>query len=79
MKSIELIASASEHSQPFADQDGATEAITIDLMRRAGMFQDALSLVEEVRKRKVEDIFKQIVNFQEYMTHWKSKEKMVLF
>ena len=36
------------------DQAGATEALTIDLMHRAGMFEQALKLAEETKKNDIE-------------------------
>ena len=41
-KAISMIESANAHSQKMGDQAGATEVLTIDLMRRAGMFEQAL-------------------------------------
>ena len=50
-KAISMIENANAYSQNMGDQAGATEALTIDLMRRAGMFEQALKLAEETIKR----------------------------
>ena len=60
-----MIESANAHAQNMGDQAGATEALTIDLMRRAGMFEKALKLVEETKTKDIEEIILQIIAYEE--------------
>lgn len=62
---IALIEQGEEKSQTIADPVGESEAITIDLMRRAGMFQKAMELVEETKTINVDEIINQIICFEE--------------
>ena len=64
-KAISMIESANAHSQKMGDQAGATEVLTIDLMRRAGMFEQALKLVEETKTKDIEEIILQIIAYEE--------------
>ena len=64
-KAISMIESANAHSQNMGDQAGATEVLTIDLMRRAGMFEQALKLVEETKTKDIEEIILQIIAYEE--------------
>ena len=59
-----MIESANAHSQKMGDQAGATEVLTIDLMRRAGMFEKALKLVEETKTKDIEEIILQIIAYE---------------
>jgi hypothetical protein len=61
---ISLIETANVNSQKIADQFGEAEAITIDLMRRSRMFQEALQLSEHTRKKNIEEVIKKIIEFQ---------------
>ena len=64
-KAISMIESANAHSQKMGVQAGATEVLTIDLMRRAGMFEQALKLVEETKTKDIEEIILQIIAYEE--------------
>lgn len=64
-KAISMIEMCNGSSQKIADQVGASEAITIDLMRRASMFQQAMELVEITQTYMMEDIISQIIKYQE--------------
>jgi len=64
-KAISMIESANSHSQNMGDQAGATEALTIDLMRRAGMFEQASKLAEETKTKDIEEIILQIIAYEE--------------
>ena len=63
-KAISMIELAKANSQKIANQLGASEAITIDLMRRSKMFDEALQLSEYARKDNVEKVIKQIIEYQ---------------
>ncbi len=63
-QAIILIEKANNQEQKIADQTGASEAITIDLMRRSGMFQEALELSDVVKAKDIEEIIKQIIKYQ---------------
>ena len=64
-KAISMIENANAHSQNMGDQAGATEALTIDLMRRAGMFEQAFKLAEETKTKDIEGIILQIIAYEE--------------
>ena len=60
-----MIENANAHSQNMGDQAGATEALTIDLMRRAGMFEQAFKLAEETKSKDIEEIIMQVITYEE--------------
>jgi hypothetical protein len=64
-QALAMIEQCAAHSQVFAHQAGATEAITIDLMRRAGMLQEARELAEETKKWEIDDLVEQIISYEE--------------
>ena len=64
-KAISMIENANAYSQNIGDQAGATEALTIDIMRRAGMFEQALKLAEETKTKDIEEIILQIIAYEE--------------
>jgi len=62
------------HTRPgdqFADPVGKSEVITIDLMRRAGKFQNALELAEETKTMNIEEIINQVIRFEEALINLK--------
>jgi hypothetical protein len=63
-KAISMIEKAHTRSQKIADQSGASEAITIDLMRRAGMFQAALELSENAKAKDIDKKIKQVIEYE---------------
>jgi hypothetical protein len=66
-QAIALIEKANNHGQIFIDQAGANEAITIDLMRRSGLYQQALELSQSIQKDGFDEIIRQIVQYQELL------------
>ena len=64
-EAISMIGAAEEHSQKLAGQAGASEAITIDLLRRAGIFNKALELARETKTKDIEAIISQVILFEE--------------
>ena len=64
-EAISMIKKGEERSEKLADQAGASEAITIDLMRRAGIFEEALAMVEETKTMDVEEIITKVILFEE--------------
>jgi len=65
IKAINLIEKAKEHTQKLADQAGASEAITIDLMRRCGMFQEALDLAELIKNGDdIEEVILRVISYE---------------
>lgn len=61
---ISMIAKGKAQSQNIEYQPGVLEAITIDLMRRAGMFREAMNLAEETLTKDMEEIITQVVKFE---------------
>ena len=66
-QAIALIEKAKNHGQILIDQVGASEAVTIDLMRRSGMYQQALELSEAIKKDDLEEIIMQIIQYQKVL------------
>lgn len=64
-KAISLIEKANYHGQKIADQAGASEAITIDLMRRSGMYQEALELSAAMKVKGIDEVIKQVIQYEE--------------
>ncbi len=64
-QAITLIKKANDQEQKIADQTGASEAINIDLMRRSGMYQEALELSEFVKAKDIEEIIRQVILYEE--------------
>jgi len=71
-RAISLIEKAISKNQKIASDEGATEAITIDLMRRAGMFQEAKKLVAIIKGKGVEGIILDVINFGEKLIDQKN-------
>jgi hypothetical protein len=51
--------------QHLSEQTGASEAITIDLMRRVSRFQDARNLAEQTKEKEIDDVILKIINYEE--------------
>jgi hypothetical protein len=51
--------------QHLSEQTGASEAITIDLMRRVSRFQDARNLAEQTKAKEIDDVILKIINYEE--------------
>jgi len=64
LEAIRMIEKGNHESNFITDQPGASEAITIDLMRRAGKFDDALKLAHETLTNDIEAIIEDIINFE---------------
>jgi hypothetical protein len=73
-KAVAIIDKASSQTKKIADQAGASELITIDLMRRSGMFESALELAELVKKSDIENIIIQIIEFEITLIQLKDTE-----
>ena len=77
-KAISMIENANVHSQNMGDQAGATEVLTIDLMRRAGMFEQALKLVEETKTKDIEEIILQVIAYEESLIESKDIDSHIV-
>jgi len=64
-QAITLIEKANSQGQKIADQAGASEAITIDLMRRSGMYREALELSAATKVLEIEEVIKQVIQYEE--------------
>ena len=64
-KAVSLINQGNSNRQYIASQTGASEAITIDLMRRASMFTDAQELVDTAKSVEMEEIIRNVILFEE--------------
>jgi len=64
-QAISLIEKSNNHNQKFTNQAGASETITIDLMRRSGMHQEALELSAALKTEEFEEIIRQVIQYEE--------------
>lgn len=64
-QAVALIEKAKKNGQKIADQPGASEAITIDLMRRSGMYQEALELSAAMKSEDIDEIIMQVIQYEE--------------
>jgi len=64
-RASELLMRAREMGQWFAEDAGLEEAILVDLLRRAGLFEKALRLCEERLRKEPEETVKVILQYQE--------------
>lgn len=62
---VDMIRKAVENGQPVAEQEGADVAIQVDLLRRAGRFDEARGLIQGYRPRVTEGLIANILAFQE--------------
>ena len=60
-----LIEKGRSNKQFLSKQKGASEAINIDLLRRTGRFEEAFELVQKTKTMELEEILKQIIEFEE--------------
>lgn len=68
-QAIALIHKAEQLEQQLLEQEGATELVTIDLMRRSGMHKEALVLAEKLKSTDLEDIILKLAAYQETLIH----------
>lgn len=66
-KAIALIQLAKSHKQKFARQKGMAEAITVDLMRRAGLLVQAFKLIEDARVMEIKESIVKVLDFQKQL------------
>jgi len=63
-RAVFLIESANAEKQKLVSEEGVTELISIDLMRRAKMFQEAEKLIKLTLKKDIEGVVLQVINFE---------------
>ncbi len=68
-RAIEMIEIGEALSQYLSEQAGASEAITIDIMRRAGHFQDATKLAAQTKAGDIEEMIKKIISYEIGLIH----------
>jgi hypothetical protein len=61
---IELLGQVHEHGQQVSEQAGATTALRVDLLRRAGRFKEAMDVAEAWEAEDEEDVIDYILDFQ---------------
>lgn len=64
MRAVGLIKVAVSSGQKFSGQSGADVAITVDLLRRAGQFDEALQIIDEKQAEINDKIIRKILIFQ---------------
>jgi len=63
-KAADMLVTAEDHGQQVAEQNGASTAILVDLLRRAGRTDDARKAIAERRTGIAEGIIIRILDFQ---------------
>lgn len=69
---VKLIREVNKASQDISYQDGATEAIQADLLRRAGLFEEALEIVKLVKTE--EYIINRVLSFEKKLIQKSDKD-----
>ncbi len=64
-EALMLIEKGHSNKQFLSEQKGASEAISIDLFRRTGRFEEAFELVQKTKTMELEEILCQILEFEE--------------
>lgn len=64
-RASELLMKARENSQWFAEDAGMEEAILVDLLRRAGQFDEALKICQDRLKKEPEETVRIILLYQQ--------------
>lgn len=65
LQGLSMIEKAKAESQEFSEEPGATQAVSIDLMRRVGMFEEAMSLAKvSLQSDDMLDIIQDIIRFE---------------
>jgi len=64
-EALMLIEKGRSNEQFLSEQKGASEAISIDLFRRTGRFEEAFELVQKTKTMELEEILCQILEFEE--------------
>ena len=67
IKAIGLIEQTALNGQAISCQAGATETITIDLLRRAGKFDEALEFVVKAEAENLDDVILRILDFEKVL------------
>jgi hypothetical protein len=73
-KAICMIEKANAHGQKITDDEGTSEVITIHLMRRAGLFEQALQLAEETKTHTLGLTIKQEIWIEEELIALKNTD-----
>ncbi len=65
IQGLSMIKNAEANSQEFAEEPGAAQAVTIDIMRRAGMFEGAMKLAKKsLQAGDMPGIIKDVIKFE---------------
>jgi len=62
-----MIEQGKKGSQKLTGQSGASEAITIDLLRRAGRFEEGFDLIQQTKTMDLENIVHQVIAYEEQL------------
>lgn len=63
-KAADLFLSILNNGESFSSQDGASEAIVTDVLRRAGRGQEALQLAEQALTKSISPFIKSVIVFE---------------
>ena len=63
LKALELINEGLSGPEKLAHQEGASEAITIDLMRRAGLFEEAKQVATSINTSETDETIAKVIAF----------------
>lgn len=71
---LEHIEKAMSMGQMIIEQEGTTEAIKIDLLRRSGMFEQAIALCDVASEMDIDDLLLKIIKYQISLIQMKDME-----
>ena len=66
-EALRLMKKAKKHSQPISAQPGVSEAIEIDLMRRAALFDEARKVIRIAKAIDLDETIARVIDFQEVL------------
>lgn len=66
-RAVNLLQKARESSQRFVEQPGGEGALIVDLLRRAGQFEEALRICDNGLKKKPEKLLADILRFEKML------------
>ena len=66
-KAADMLVYAEDHGQSVAEQDGASTAILVDLLRRAGRLDDARAAIDQRPTGQAEGVIVEVLRYQDQL------------
>lgn len=64
-KAADMLVFAEDHGQSVAEQDGASTAILVELLRRSGRLDDARTVIDQGLAGPAEEVIAEVLRYQE--------------